>query len=124
VAKPGGTVLVCDVAPRKEAQDRFNEWEILRDPSHTRALTEAEFEGLGLNAGLSLRRAERYGLQMEVENLLSGSFPKPGDADRIRALFDAEILAGSDNLGVAARREAGTVRITYPVVAMAWQKPA
>jgi hypothetical protein len=87
-------------------------------------LTEAEFEGLGLNAGLSLRRAERYGLQMEVENLLSGSFPKPGDADRIRALFDAEILAGSDNLGVAARREAGTVRITYPVVAMAWQKPA
>ena len=124
VAKPGGTVLVCDVAPRKEAQDRFNEWEILRDPSHTRALTEAEFEELGLSAGLALRRAERYGLQMGLENLLSGSFPKPGDADRIRALFNAEVLAGTDSLGVAARREAEAVRITYPVVVMAWQKQA
>jgi len=124
VAKPGGTVLVCDVAPRKEAQDRFNEWEILRDPSHTRALTQAEFEELGLSAGLALRRAERYGLQMGLENLLSGSFPKPGDADRIRALFNAEVLAGTDSLGVAARREAEAVRITYPVVVMAWQKQA
>jgi hypothetical protein len=115
---------VCDVAPRKEAQDRFNEWEILRDPSHTRALTQAEFEELGLSAGLALRRAERYGLQMGLENLLSGSFPKPGDADRIRALFNAEVLAGTDSLGVAARREAEAVRITYPVVVVAWQKQA
>lgn len=124
VAKPGGTVLVCDVAPRKEAQDRFNEWEILRDPSHTRALTEVEFEELGQNAGLKLRRVERFGLEMELEDLLAGSFPKPGDADRIRALFTTETQAGTDCLGVAARRDGETLRITYPVIVMAWQKEA
>lgn len=37
VAKPGATVLVCDVAPGPETQAEFNRWEILRDPSHTRA---------------------------------------------------------------------------------------
>ena len=39
VCLPGGIVLVCDVAPSPQTQAAFNHWEILRDPSHTRALT-------------------------------------------------------------------------------------
>ncbi|MGB7265173.1 MAG: methyltransferase domain-containing protein [Terracidiphilus sp.] len=124
VSKPGGTVLVCDVVPRKDAQAAFNHWEILRDPSHTRALTQAELEALGESAGLVLRRKENYSLDRDLEDMLAGSFPKPGDADRIRALFEADILAATDSLGVAARREAGAIRIVYPVVVMAWRKPA
>ena len=53
VCKPGGIVLVADVAPRPDAQHHFNHWEILRDPSHTRALTESEMKSLGENAGLA-----------------------------------------------------------------------
>jgi SAM-dependent methyltransferase len=122
VAKPGGTVLVCDVAPRAETQAAFNHWEILRDPSHTRALTRDEFETFGKDAGLELRRVERSSLDRDLEELLAGSFPKPGDADRIRALFETEIRAGSDTLGVAARRENDKIRLTYPVVVLAWSK--
>jgi ubiquinone/menaquinone biosynthesis C-methylase UbiE len=124
VSKPGGTVLVCDVAPSRETQAAFNHWEILRDPSHTRALTQAELEGLGEEAGLELYRLERFDFVRSLEDLLAGSFPKPGDADRIRALFGAEIRAGTDNLGVAAKREAESTRISYPVVVLAWHKPA
>jgi ubiquinone/menaquinone biosynthesis C-methylase UbiE len=124
VCKPGGSIVVCDSAPRKDAQTAFNHWEILRDPSHTRALAQAELEALGQNAGLALRRTAHYNLQMELDGLLAGSFPKEGDEARIRALFEADIQAGTDSLGVAARRESGQVRITYPVIVLAWRKPA
>ena len=124
VAKPGGVVLVSDVVPTPETQAAFNHWEILRDPSHTRALTQAEFASLGEEAGLVLNRRADYRMDRDLEELLSGSFPKPGDAERIRVLFDADIRANIDTLGVAARREAGTVRITYPIAVFAWHKPA
>lgn len=123
VVKPGGMVVVCDVAPRPEVQEQFNHWEILRDPSHVRALTEVEQLRLGENVGLQLRRREKYDLQMSLDDLLGGSFPNPGDEERIRMLFDEEIAAGTDKLGVSARREGGAVHITYPVVVQAWQKP-
>ena len=48
-----------------------------------------------------------------------GSLPKAGDAERIHALFDADIRANTDTLGVAARREDGAVVITYPVAVFA-----
>ena len=123
VAKPGATVLVCDVAPGPEAQKEFNRWEILRDPSHTRALTDMEFEALGSRAGLELRRQEHYALAMNLDGLLAGSFPNPGDAGRLRALFEEEVCAGGNKLGVAARRSGKHIEITYPVAIFAWRKP-
>lgn len=122
VCKPDGIVLVTDVAPSKETQDRFNHWEILRDPSHTRALTHAEFISLGEATGLQLRRREDFSLAMDLEDLLQGSFPKPGDADKIRALFEEDIRSGRDELGVAARYEDGAMKLVYPVAIFAWRK--
>jgi ubiquinone/menaquinone biosynthesis C-methylase UbiE len=124
VTRPGGTVLVCDVAPRPDIQDAFNHWEILRDPSHVRALTRAELLALGENAALELRRIEQYPMQMSLDDLLSGSFPNPGDEDRIRALFKDDIQDGTDSLGVSARYQGEAIQITYPVVVIAWGKTA
>jgi SAM-dependent methyltransferase len=138
VCKQGGTILVCDVAPSSETQAAFNHWEILRDRSHTHALTQSELEELGQDAGLQLRRLEKYSFDQNLEDLLAGSFPNPGDSDRIRALFEADIHSGNDTLGVAARREirasaessssmasvAGTIHLTYPVAVLVWRKPA
>lgn len=124
VCKPGGTVLVCDVAPTAATQSAFNHWEVLRDPSHTRALTQAELESLGAEAGLALHRSVRSRFDKDLEDLLAGSFPRPGDADRIRALFEAELRAGTDTLGVAAHSRNGSVHIHYPVVVIAWRNPA
>jgi hypothetical protein len=78
---------------------------------------------LGEAAGLDLRRQENFSFGMELEDLLAGSFPRPGDADRIRALFAEDIQAGRDALGVAACRDEGLIRLTYPVAVLAWRKP-
>lgn len=122
VSRPGGTILVCDVAPDAEAQASFNQWEILRDPSHAHALTEEQFEQLGHALGLELHRKSHHALAIDLENLLAGSFPKPGDADKVRALFAEEVQAGTNRLGVAAQRTDGGIQITYPVVTLAWRK--
>src|SRR5439155_10504568 len=50
----------------------------------------------------------------KLEDLLSRSFPEPGDADRLRKLY-ADSLAG-DTLGIATRREGDTLRFDFPVV--------
>ena len=122
VCRPAGTVLVSDVTPGKESQARFNEWETLRDPSHTRALTVAEFRSLGQEAGLNLGREEPFAMEMNLDDLLKGSFPKRGDDERIRALFDNEIRTGSETLGVIARRTEAGIVITYPVSVLAWTR--
>jgi ubiquinone/menaquinone biosynthesis C-methylase UbiE len=121
VCRPGGTVLVADVTPSEQAQAGFNHWEILRDPSHTRALTRAEFRSLGQTAGLAPVREERFELVMDLEGLLKGSFPNPGDEDRIRSLFEEEISRGRNTLGVAPHREQGAIWISYPVTVFAWR---
>jgi ubiquinone/menaquinone biosynthesis C-methylase UbiE len=123
VTRPGGNVLVCDVAPRSDVQEQFNQWEILRDPSHTRALTEAEFDSLAVSVGLEHSRKQHYGLEMDLEGLVSGSFPEPGNAERIVKLFEEEIQTGTDRLGVAACRSEKHIKITYPVLLLAGRKP-
>jgi hypothetical protein len=55
----------------------------------------------------------RCELRGEVESLLSRSFPGPGDADRIRALFEASLA--DDALGVGAHRVDGAIHFAYPV---------
>jgi len=97
VCAPGGRVVVADaaVSPDPARAAAFNRMEKLRDPSHARALSLAEL------------------IRSEVESLLSRSFPEPGDADRIRALFAASLA--DDALGVGARRIDGAIHFAYPV---------
>ena len=42
VCRPGGTVMVVDSAPAPDKADAFNRMEVVRDPSHARALPLAE----------------------------------------------------------------------------------
>ena len=88
VCASGGRILVCDVQasadPGKAAE--FNRMEILRDPSHVRALPESELRGLFRAVGLPEPRAAHYELRDELENLLRRSFPNPGDDEKILAV--------------------------------------
>ena len=58
----------------------------------------------------------------DLEGLLSRSFPDPGDADEIRALFERSLAA--DGLGVGARRRDGRIHFAYPVAVLAAPRPA
>src|SRR5882762_8788105 len=114
VCRPGGTVMVVDSAPAPETADAFNRMEIVRDPSHVRALPLAEHVALFKAAGLPEPRVTHYRLEGELESLISRSFPRPGDDATLRTIF-ADSLAG-DTLGIQARRDAdGRIRYGYPV---------
>ena len=119
VCRPGGTVMVIDVQASSDPAkaDAFNRMEVLRDPSHIRAMPLTELQQLFSQASLPQPRVTAYELRDELENLLSRSFPNPGDADRIRALFAAS--AADDSLGIPIRREDDRIRYAYPVSVLA-----
>jgi hypothetical protein len=56
---------------------------------------------------------EAYRLDGELEDLLSRSFPAPGDAGRLRRIY-ADSLA-DDALGIAVRRDGEKLRYGFPI---------
>jgi SAM-dependent methyltransferase len=114
---PGGTVVVIDSAPAPDRAGAFNAMEVLRDPSHVRALPVDEHLALFRAAGLAEPRHTFYRLEGELEGLLARSFPKPGDADRIRALFRAAL--DDDALDIKTRRVGDAIHYGFPVAVLA-----
>jgi ubiquinone/menaquinone biosynthesis C-methylase UbiE len=102
VCAPGGRVTVCDVfAGSPEQGAAYDRLEKHRDPSHTRALPLAELETLF--AGLTDVRRAFYKYPVNVEALLTRSFPGPGGADAFRRLVEADV--GVNRLGIDATRD-------------------
>ena len=91
--------------------------ERLRDPSHTRALTLAEWRRLFADAGLPAPRETCYDVRGELEGLLATSFPAQGDAAVIRKMF-ADSLA-DDGLGMKTRRKCEKILLSYPIAILA-----
>ena len=118
VCKPGGRILVADMhtSPLQSQADEFNRMELLRDPSHVRALHLEELKALFARAGLPSPSVESYELRDELENLLGRSFPNPGDDDRIRGIFRAS--AQDDRLGIPIRIDGDRVHYAYPVAVL------
>lgn len=116
VCKPGGRVVVADMAPAADKADALNAEERLRDPSHVRAMPEEELRELFTKAGLPGPRIEHYRLEGEMEDLLRRSFPNEGDADRVRTIF-ADSIAGN-TLDLNTRRENGKIYFAFPVAVL------
>jgi ubiquinone/menaquinone biosynthesis C-methylase UbiE/GrpB-like predicted nucleotidyltransferase (UPF0157 family)/8-oxo-dGTP pyrophosphatase MutT (NUDIX family) len=122
VCSPGGRVAVVDVfTSSPEQAEAFNRMEHLRDPSHVRALSLEELTGLFQEAGLENARRQFYKHEFGLEAVLQGSFPKPGDAERIRQLLEDDL--GVDRLGLGAHRKDGRIHFAYPVVILVGHKP-
>jgi ubiquinone/menaquinone biosynthesis C-methylase UbiE len=123
VCAPGGRIAVVDTDasadPVKAAQ--FNRMELLRDPSHVRAMPAAELIDFFHAAGLPAPRRTSYELRDELESLLRRSFPNPGDDDKIRALFRAS--ATDDRLGIPIRLDGDRVHYAYPVAILVGDRP-
>ncbi|HJV64787.1 MAG TPA: methyltransferase domain-containing protein [Geomonas sp.] len=122
VCRPGGRVLVADVALDHAKVAAYDRLELMRDPSHTHALTHDEFSRLFSQSGLADCRATGYGVGIGLEEQLRASFPKPGDDVVLRELVENDI--GVDRLGISARREGGKVVYTVPVSVYVGRKPA
>jgi SAM-dependent methyltransferase len=122
VCKPAGRVAVADLVLPPEKVGPYDRMERLRDPSHVRVLTEAELGGLLNAAGLVDVRWAGYLFELELDALLQASFPRPGDADRVREQIEADV--GVNDLGIGVHRSGAAVRITYPIAIGVGTKPA
>ena len=116
VCRPGGRVVVADLtaSPDPAKAEAFHRMEILRDPSHARALTKVQLEVLFTAAGLPVRAERLYGLKVDLDGVMSRSFPKPEDVPVIRRMFEDAVA--DDGLGLDLRKVGDNIRFTYPVV--------
>jgi ubiquinone/menaquinone biosynthesis C-methylase UbiE len=118
--KPGGRIVVADMSPLPEKAAALNAAELLRDPSHARAMPVEELRGLFEQAGLAVPQVSSYRMEGELEDLLSRSFPNEGDADRLRTIFADSI---TDNaLDLNTRLENGKIFYSFPVAVLVARK--
>jgi SAM-dependent methyltransferase len=123
VCAPVGRIVVVDSCPSEDKAKAaaFNRLELLRDPSHTRALPLSEMKSLFAGAGLGAPRVRFTELRDEVRNLLARSYPNPGDETKIVAMFKAS--ASDDSLGIPVRLDGEAIHYAYPVAIVAATRP-
>lgn len=117
VCRGGGRIVVVDSAPVRDKAEAFNRMERLRDPSHVRALPPEELLALFAAADLPEPRVRYDARPYELESFLARSFPKEGDADRIRQMFTESLE--NDVLGVSAVNREGKIHFSLPIVTLA-----
>ena len=115
VCKSGGTTLVADVALPSEKVDAYDQLELIRDPSHTHALSRDEFANLFTKEKLEDIVLSEYKVDIELEEQISASFPIEGGATMIREIVRGDIDA--NRLGINARLEGGKVYYSVPICA-------
>lgn len=127
VCTPGGRIVVADSCPSedKAKADAFNRLELLRDPSHTRALPLSEMKQVFAAAGLGEPSVSFSEIRDVVSNLLARSYPNPGDDKKVIAMFRAS--AEDDSLGIEVRLAKGhggeAIHYAYPVAICAATRP-
>jgi SAM-dependent methyltransferase len=123
VCAAGGRIVVVDSCPSEDKAKAaaFNRLELLRDPSHTRALPLSEMKNLFAAAGLGEPRVSFTELCDVVSNLLARSYPNPGDDVKIVRMFKAS--ADDDSLGIPVRLEGEAIHYAYPVAIVAATRP-
>ena len=121
VCVPGGRIAVVDVTPHATVINRYNVMEKLRDPSHVAALTLDEFQQMATGLGLQLLALSSYHMNLTVDQLMTASFPNPGDELQVWAMFVEDLETGC--LGLGTHRASEDLRFGYPISIMVWSKP-
>ena len=120
VCKPGGKIVVIDVAPPEEKRAAYDYFERLRDPSHTKALNPVEHIKLFENSGLCNIKAEFYLLEIELENQIKSSFPNKGDDDKMRGIIKNDLTL--NRTGFGPKEKDGNYFLYYPNIICVGQK--
>lgn len=121
VCRPGGRILVVDVTPPDVKKNAYNYVEKLRDPSHAEALTFIELKRMVESKGFININTESQDLEMNLESLISSSFPNPKSKDEIIRLFKKDI--SSDILGMKSYLKDNEIYFFFPVSLIVAYKP-
>jgi len=109
-----GAITVCDAAPARDKQVAYNRMERLRDPSHAAALCPEQLQALFEGQGLRVQGQQQYRLEVALADSLAASFPEPGDAEKLRELFEKDL--GVDELGVGVTRRGEALWFSFPIL--------
>lgn len=113
VCRPGGRVLVADVALPSNKTKAYDDLEKLRDPSHTHAMSISEWEELFSSNKLTDVQKDFYSVPIELERQMKASFPNPGDEEKVRARIKEDI--GIDRLGIGAFSKGDEIHYSVPI---------
>jgi len=118
VCRRPGRVAVEDLvtSEHRARGDYQNQFERLRDPSHTRALAPTELVGLFTASGLELERLYSGELVQDLERWLANSQTSPERAAQVRALIERD--AREDLSGTRPYRENGQWFFRQPTLAI------
>jgi hypothetical protein len=111
-------LVVIDATPSPESQADYDRMELLRDRSHTSALTLEQLRTMGRNVGLSEQHVDGYRLEAEINTLAD-----PDDMQKLAEMLDADIASGRNRTGVAAQRRGNSVWIYFPISIVSWYTP-
>lgn len=114
VCKIGGRVVIADVVMPADKADAYNLMETLRDPSHVKALSFPEMEGVIARSSLTEVQTAWYKFESELDKLLAASFPNPGDEQKIRKIFYEDL--GVDRLGISACQRGDAIEYCVPIL--------
>jgi len=120
VCQPGGRIVVADMSPLPEKAAALNAAELLRDPSHVRALPTNELRELFQQAGLATPQVTSYRMEGELEDLLARSFPNEGNAERLRKIFADSLM--DDALDLNTHQKNGKIYYSFPVAVLVSQR--
>lgn len=124
VCRPGGRIVIVDVAPAAEKAAAYDRFERMRDPSHGHAHSLAEFAAMGRAVGLDEPRVRSNPAgPVPFAAILATSFPESHTREELLALMAEDAASGEDRMGFAARLDHdGTVLVTYPMATMVWTR--
>jgi ubiquinone/menaquinone biosynthesis C-methylase UbiE len=122
VLRPGGAFLLVDVvSPDAPTQDTFlNAIELLRDPSHVRDHSVAQWLTMFNAAGLSGELLDTWPLRLEFEPWVVRMRTPPGAVDQLKALFDG---APSEVRAAMALADDGDYAFSIPLALLRGVKP-
>jgi ubiquinone/menaquinone biosynthesis C-methylase UbiE len=121
VAAPTGRLMIIDMMPAPEKAAALNAIELLRDPSHARALSVPEFRTIAAGLDMVEIGFAQRDVRLPLEAILATSFPGPGIVERVRELYRIDAACGADTLGLGAKLEDGAITVAYPMTFLAWR---
>jgi ubiquinone/menaquinone biosynthesis C-methylase UbiE len=123
VCRPAGRIAISDISLPDDKEDAatFNRIERLNDPSHARALTQAEWTALFLAAGLNPPVVTRYQIEFPLLRMLKASGVSDEQAQAIDRVV-REHLAHRQ-LQFCAKLERDRCVFVYPIAVMSAAKP-
>jgi ubiquinone/menaquinone biosynthesis C-methylase UbiE len=116
-----GRIVIVDLTPKPAKAAALNAIELLRDPSHARAMTPAELRAIGVELGLKEVAVHEYQVRLPLEPVLKTSFPDVG-VDRVRDLYRIDAESAADALGMSACIENDQIVVSYPMTMLVLQR--